>query len=62
MLLLTHTLSLHHPAVIAVFTSSSDPELLRLLHWLLLLVAAVNLFDGVQTIMTGVIQVGGRVY
>lgn len=43
-----------------MFTSSSDPELLRLLHWLLLLVAAVNLFDGVQTIMTGVIQVGGR--
>lgn len=46
--------------VIAVFTSSSDPELLRLLHWLLLLVAAVNLFDGVQTIMTGVIQGCGK--
>lgn len=45
--------------MISVFTSSDDPALIATLRRLMVLVAAVNLFDGFQTILTGVIQAGG---
>eukprot|EP00198_Chlamydomonas_reinhardtii_P003377 XP_001692713.1 integral membrane protein [Chlamydomonas reinhardtii] len=47
-------------AVISVFTSSQDPVLLGLLQRLMLLVAAVNFFDGCQTILTGVVEGAGK--
>ena len=43
-----------------MFTSSQDPVLLGLLQRLMLLVAAVNFFDGCQTILTGVVEVSPR--
>ncbi|KAG2423423.1 hypothetical protein HXX76_015294 [Chlamydomonas incerta] len=47
-------------AVISVFTSSHDPALLDMLTQLMLLVAAVNFFDGCQTILTGVVEGAGK--
>ncbi|GFR42578.1 hypothetical protein Agub_g3505, partial [Astrephomene gubernaculifera] len=47
-------------AVISVFTSSRDAELLGLLRPLMALVAAVTLFDGTQTILTGVVEGAGK--
>ncbi|KAG2492272.1 hypothetical protein HYH03_009512 [Edaphochlamys debaryana] len=47
-------------AVISVFTSSTDPLLLGMLRPLLQLVAAVCLFDGTQTILTGVVEGSGK--
>ncbi|GLC34146.1 hypothetical protein PLESTB_000842400 [Pleodorina starrii] len=47
-------------AVISVFTNDRSPELMGMLGPLMLLVAAVNLFDGVQTILTGVVEGAGK--
>ncbi|PNH12640.1 Multidrug and toxin extrusion protein 1 [Tetrabaena socialis] len=47
-------------AVISVFTSSTDAALLGLLRPLMRLVAAVSLFDGVQTVLTGVVEGAGK--
>lgn len=43
-----------------VFTDGSDPVLMYHLRRMLLLVAALELFDGSQVIMTGVIQGAGK--
>ncbi|GIL46250.1 hypothetical protein Vafri_3278 [Volvox africanus] len=46
--------------VISVFTDDRNPSLMSMLNPLMLLVAAVNLFDGVQTILTGVVEGAGK--
>ncbi|GFR43909.1 hypothetical protein Agub_g5043 [Astrephomene gubernaculifera] len=43
-----------------VFTDGGDPALMAHLHRMLVLVAALELFDGSQVVMTGVIQGAGK--
>ncbi|EFJ52692.1 hypothetical protein VOLCADRAFT_115641 [Volvox carteri f. nagariensis] len=46
--------------VISVFTDDRNPRFMSILNPLMLLVAAVNLFDGMQTILTGVVEGAGK--
>lgn len=45
--------------VLLLYLDGSDPALWRSLSQLLLIVAAVELFDGLQTVLGGVVQVRG---